>query len=89
MSLKDVRFVLKLNRNLMSINALIKDGWKLVFEKEGAVVSKEGQLMTIREVGGVYSVIIVSLTLTDSSTASTSFASSTSLTLSGPASRWL
>jgi hypothetical protein len=89
MSLKDVRFMLRLDRNLISISALTKDGWKLIFEKEGAVVLKEGQLMTIREAGGVYSVIIVSLTSTDSSTAFTSSASSTSLTPSGPAGRWL
>jgi hypothetical protein len=86
MSLKDVRFVPRLDRNLMSISALAEDGWKLVFEKGRVVVSKEGQSMTVREAGGVYTVTEASLTSIDSLTAST-LSSRSSRFIS--ASKWL
>jgi GAG-pre-integrase domain len=49
-------------------------------------VLKEGQLMTIREAGGVYTVITLSLTSTDSPTLSTP---SSRFTRSISASKWL
>ena len=76
----------------MSISALAKNDWKLIFEKGRVVVLKEGQSMTVREAEEVYAVVATSLTSTDLSTISTPstlFTSSTHLTLSGPAGRWL
>ena len=87
MSLKDVRFVPRLDRNLISISALAENGWKLIFEKGRVVVSKEGQSMTVREAEGVYAVAATSLTSTDPSTISTPSTPFTHSTPSGPAGR--
>jgi hypothetical protein len=58
MALKEVRFMPGLDRNLMSISALDKNGWKLTFEREEATLLRGGQSLSFRKSGGVYSIII-------------------------------